>query len=115
MPEIRRRRLDGAVWVPLRSIARTTEEGQYGHFGYRSEFYRVGSLAVAIEDKDKAQKLGWEDVGILHDHSGWVDKGKYVPCDVRRSDDDGSLGTYLALEQRGNAEEHAEWHLHQDL
>src|SRR5215470_14814178 len=110
MPEIRRRKLEGAVWVPLRSISRWTEGGQYGHLGYRSEFYGVGTLAVAIDDKAKAEKLGWNEVGILHDHSGFVENGKYVPCDVRPSDYDGFPGTHLLLDQRGNAEEHPEWH-----
>src|SRR5439155_1361452 len=31
------------------------------------------------------------------------------------SDYDGFPGMYLVLDQRGNAEEHREWHLHQDL
>ena len=47
MPEIRRRRVDGTVWVPLRSNRETIEGGQYGDLGYVSEFYGVGTLAVA--------------------------------------------------------------------
>lgn len=115
MPEIRRRKLEGAVWVPLRAISQTTKEGRYGYLGHLSEFYGVGTLAVAIEDKAKAEKLGWSDVGILHNHSGGVENGKYVPCDVRPGDYDGVPGTHLVLDQRGNGEEHSEWHLHQDL
>ena len=115
MPEVRRRKLEGAVWVPLRSVDRRTRGGNYGDLGYLSEFYGVGTLAVAVEDKAKAEKLRWEDVGIGHDHTGGVENGKYVPCDVRQSEYDGFPGTYLVLDQRGNLEEHHEWHLHQDL
>jgi len=115
MPEIRRRKLEGAVWVPLRAISQEIEEGRYGHLGYLSEFYGVGTLAVAIEDKAKTEKLGWSDVGIGHDHSGSVEYGKYIPCDVRPSEYNGFPGTYLVLDQHGNREERSEWHLHQDL
>ena len=89
MPEIRRRKLEGAVWVPLRAINRIAETGRYGDLEHLSEFYGVGTLAVAIEDKAKAEKLDWNDVGISHDHSGGIENGKYVPCDVRPSDYDG--------------------------
>ena len=115
MPEVRRRRLEGAVWVPLLSIDRRTAGGDYGDLGYKSEFYGVGTLAVAVEDKAKAEKLGWEDVGIGHDHTGGVERGRYVPCDERPREYDGFPGTYLVLQQRGNLEERAVWHLHQDL
>ncbi len=113
MRDIRRRTLERAVWVPLRAMKQQIETGRYGHLGYLSEFYGVGTLAVPIEDKAKAEKLGWTDVGILHNHSGWVDNGKYVPCDVRPYD--GFVGIHLILDQRGNRDEHAEWDLHQDL
>lgn len=115
MPEIRRRKLEGAVWVPLRASSRTNEVGRYGYLGHRSQFYGVGTLAVAIENKSKAETLGWTDVGILHDHSGRVENGTYIPCDVREDDYDGVPGIHLILDQRGNGEEHREWHLHQDL
>jgi hypothetical protein len=116
MPEIRRRRLEGAVWIPLRASIRTDEGGEFGHAGYKSEFYGVGTLAVAVGIKAEAtNKLGWDEVGLCYDHSGFVEKGKYVPSDVRHGDYDGVPGIYLVLAQRGNREEHEEWHLHQDV
>lgn len=115
MPEIRRRKLEGAVWIPLRA-SRRDEVGEFGHAGYRCEFYGVGTLAVAVENKAEAsKKLGWDEVGLRHDHRGFVEKGKYVPSDVRNGDYDGVPGIYLALAQRGNSEEHEEWYLHQDV
>src|SRR6266481_1565532 len=79
MPEVRRRRLEGAVWIPLRSIDRGAKGGHYGDLGYLSEFYGVGTLAVADADKAKAETLGWQEVGIRHDHTGGLENGRYVP------------------------------------
>src|SRR5713101_359124 len=51
MLEIRRRRLEGAVWIPLRASSRTDEAGEFGRAGYKSVFYGVGTLAVAVGAK----------------------------------------------------------------
>src|SRR5438045_1718171 len=110
MPDERRRKLEGAVWIPLRASIRTDEVGVYGDRGYKSEFYGVGTLAVAANDRAKAGKLDWMDVGISHCHSGGIERGEYVPADVRRDYGDTPGGLYLVLEQRGNRDEHGEWH-----
>ena len=115
MPEVRRRKLANAVWIPLRAIHRIEEIGRPGHAGYKSEFYGVGTLAVSIENKREAEKLGWMDVGINHQHSGYVEEGKYIPADIYQDYRDEFSGVHLVLEQRGNSAEHSEWHLHQDL
>ena len=64
MPDERRRKLTGAVWVPLRAVNTIEEVGQLGHHGYKSEFYGVGTLAVSTKIKLPAEKLGWMDIGI---------------------------------------------------
>jgi len=51
MPEVRRRKLANAVWIPLRAIHRIEEIGNHGHAGYRSEFFGVGTLAVPTEKR----------------------------------------------------------------
>jgi hypothetical protein len=66
-----------------------------------------------LEQKQAAEKLGWSDVGISHDHSGYVDEGRYVPADIFEDRD--IVGINLVLAQRGNALEPSEWHLHQDF
>lgn len=38
MPDERRRKLTGAVWIPLRAMDKIEEIGQLGHLGYKSEF-----------------------------------------------------------------------------
>ena len=51
MPEVRRRKLANAVWIPLRAIHRIEEIGDDWHAGYKSEFYGVGALAIPTEKK----------------------------------------------------------------
>jgi hypothetical protein len=115
MPEVRRRKLANTVWLPLRAIHRIAEIGSYGHAGYRSEFYGVGTLAVPVENKLEAEKLGWMDVGISHNHSGYIEGGEYIPADVYYDYHGEFRGSYLVLDQRGNTVEKSEWHLHQDF
>ncbi len=115
MPDERRRKLTGAVWIPLRAMDKIEEIGQLGHLGYKSEFYGVGTLAVPVNKKPATEKLGWMDVGISHNHSGCVEHKKYIPCDVYEDYSGKFSGLHLVLDQRGNSTEHHEWYLHQDF
>jgi hypothetical protein len=115
MPEVRRRKLANAVWIPLRAIHRIEEIGDDWHAGYKSEFYGVGTLAIPTENKREAEELGWTDVGIGHQHSGRVEEDKYLPADVYQDRRGAFSGVHLVLDQRGNSAENSEWHLHQDF
>jgi hypothetical protein len=111
----RRRKLEGSVWIPLRAINTIEEMGVIGHLGYKSEFYGVGTLAILTSKKLLAEKLGWMDVGISHNHCGRVEGKKYIPCDIYQDFGAKLSGVHLVLDQRGNSLEQPEWHLHQDL
>ncbi len=113
--DVRRRRLDTAVWIPLRAIHTLREVGRKGYVGHLEEFYGVGSLAVFSGQREAAEKLGWMDVGISHEHSGCYQDGRYIPADHYESYEGELIGIHLVLEQRGNRDEQSEWHLHQDL
>lgn len=113
MRELRRRHLAGVVWIPLRAMQTLANIGQPGYAGHKSEFVGVGTLAVPLRSRATAERLGWMDVGISHDHTGYVDDDKYVPADVYN--DRELSGIHLALNQRGNTAEPSEWHLGQDL
>jgi hypothetical protein len=115
MPEVRRRKLADAVWIPLRAIYPIRRVGEHGHCGYTEEFYGVGTLAVPIENKADADKLNWHDVGISYQHSGRVQDGKYIPADVYDHYGGRFLGLHLVLDQRGSQAENPEWHLNQDF
>jgi hypothetical protein len=103
------------VWIPIRAINSIREEGKLCYNGYVSEFFGAGSIAVPINHKADAEKLGWLDVGILHSHSGYVQDGEYVPVHLYKDPDGTFIGEHLVVEQRGNSEEHSEWHLSQDF
>ncbi len=46
MQEVRRRFFDKAVWIPLRAAHKIESIGEYGHLGYKEEFFGAGSLAI---------------------------------------------------------------------
>jgi len=82
MTEIRRRKFASSDWIPLRAVQPICEEGNRGHFGFKKEFFGAGSLALPVDLKEKANKLGWSDVGINNEHRACVDDGCYMPTDV---------------------------------
>jgi hypothetical protein len=113
MPDVRKRKLNSAVWIPLRASLRLVASGRRGHCGFREEYFGAGSIAVPLDRKADAEKLDWSDVGLRHSHGGGMDGRRYVPADIF---EDGDLkGLALVLEQDGNSDDHCEWHLHQDL
>jgi hypothetical protein len=113
MRALRRRRLDSAVWIPLRASQVIEEEGKYGYVGYKEEFFGAGTIAVPLEKRDKAEELGWTGLGISYDPAPYADEDKYVPADVFELSDYEALN--LVLEQRGNSIENRIWYLHHDL
>ncbi len=115
MPDIRRSKLGTAVWIPLRAVHQIERAGEYGFVGFKEEFYGAGSLAVPTRSKEKAMQLGWDSIGISHNHSGYVEDGRYVPADVYEGHRTDLVGVHLVLDQRGGGGEPSEWHLHQDF
>ena len=115
MEAVRRRWLATAVWIPLRAVTHPCKAGDFGFSGFTEEFFGVGSVAVPLGAKFAAEQLGWDDIGISHQHGSYVNDGKYVPCDAYMADGGAFEGVHLVLEQRANRNETREWHLHQDL
>ncbi len=127
MPEICRRPLDRAAWIPLRESCEHDEEGEPGHEGHREVFAGIGTIAFLVEDRATAEHLRWEDAGISNSQRGrCYGDGRYLPADVFVASIaldhpvEGSpgwvniLGTHLVLEQYSD-EGPAEWHLNQDI
>jgi len=115
MRDVRKLRLDAAVWIPLRASKFLKQSGTLGHLGYCEEFFGVGSIAVPLAQRSAAEVLGWSDVGIGHDHRSYVEGGNYVTADTYHSHRGELTGFALVLQQRGNGQDQQEWHLHQDL
>jgi hypothetical protein len=115
MGDIRRRKLDGSVWIPLRASQTIESAGKRGHLGYRSEFFGAGSIAVLLKERAGADALRWHDLGLYHTHRGSIQGRQYVPADVFRAREPALNAVALVLAQDGNSDEHSEWHLHQDF
>lgn len=115
MPDVKKRFYDKAVWIPLRAVNTISSVGKYGYIGHKKEFFGAGTLAVPLNNKSDAEKLGWMDVGIIHDHGSYVDNGIYHQSDIYEDYEGKFTGIHLLLAQRGNSAEQGVWHLHQDI
>ena len=115
MKDILRKSYNKSVWIPLRAIEYKIEDGKYGHSGYLKELFGSGSIAIPSEQVDNAKKLGWMDIGIGHQHLGWVDDGQYIPAEEYRSNDGKVNGINLVLDQYSNDGSPNIWHLNQDI
>ena len=115
MRDIRKRNFSKSVWIPLRAVTHNISEGKYGYEGYREEFFGTGSIAVPITHIENAKTLGWMDIGISHQHSGYVENGFYVPADVYKDYRGRFEAIHLVLEQASHDESPHTWHLNQDL
>jgi hypothetical protein len=115
MSDIRRAKLATAVWIPLRAVQNIERTGKFGFVGFKEDFFGAGSVAVPVENKDAAMQLGWDSVGIAHNHAGYVEDGRYIQADVYVSHRGNFVGVNLVLDQRGSGGEQSEWHLHQDF
>ncbi len=92
-----------------------TKEGKYGYPGYRREFFGLGSLAVPVAKRNVAAKLGWHDIGIIHDQGVWATKDFYKPAEIYQYNEGEDLGVELAMIQHFDGAEQRQWHLNQDL
>jgi len=115
MLDVKRRFHDTAVWIPLRAVHTISSVGKYGYIGHIEEFFGAGTLAIPLKNTSDAEKLGWMDVGIIHDHGSYVDNGIYHQSDIYEDYEDKFTGIHLLLAQPGNRQEYGVWHLHQDI
>jgi hypothetical protein len=113
MTEIRKRRFDSAVWIPLRATQQS-EVGKWGHLGFESEFFGAASLAIPLRKRDAAARLDWSDLNLMHDHRGYAKRGGYVAAN--EYDDKQLKGAVpLVMSQSGSSAEPRTWHIHSDF
>ena len=115
MPDIRRRIFNKSVWIPLRAALNNESNGKYGYEGYKEDFFGSGSIAVPTKDLESVKKLGWTDIGISHQHSGYIEDGAYIQADIYKDYSSEFEGVHLVLEQMSHDDEPQIWHLNQDL
>jgi hypothetical protein len=101
MTDIRRRKLNTAVWIPLRA-AQKQSIGEFGTLGYWEEFFGAGSIAVPLDKKTSAETLGWSEFGLMNGHRGGMEGDRYVPADVFDGYGLHLNAVALALVQEGN-------------
>lgn len=115
MHEIRKRRINRAVWIPLRAMEHLEQRGKPGEPGYRDVFYGANSLAVDLEKRKEADSLSWHAAYFGHDNRSSAEDDRYVPCDICETAKDNSIGVFPALCQNLESGDPDEWHLHQDI
>lgn len=117
MPEIRRRRLSTAVWIPLRQSETLTVGGTDRKPGFYEETLCVGSLGVYADQRDSGKKLSWHDIGLIHTPGPYAyNDGRYKPADQYHFHDDGpAIGVELVILNRLNSDHDTEWLINQDL
>lgn len=115
MLDIRRKNYSKSVWIPLRAAQCNESEIPFGYNGYKETFFGSGSVAVPAASIAAAKTLGWMDIGIRQNHSGWVDGNIYTTAETFVDCGEGFDGVCLVLEQVSQDESANIWHLNQDL
>ncbi len=114
MNDLRKKKLDKSVWIPLRSQKSIRNQIQFGETGYQEEFLGHGSIMVPFDKKEIVQKLSWTDIGLSNSKGLNYVYGEYYQSDIYENND--LKGFHLVIDQTfdNNFDNH-EWHLHQDL
>ncbi len=114
MKDLKKRKLNNSVWVPLRAQKSIRNNVDFGKEGYQEEFIGHGSLMIPVDRKEVTKDLSWTDIGISHSQGLNFVFGEYSQVDIYESND--FQGIHLVLDQTfdNNFDNH-EWHLHQDL
>jgi hypothetical protein len=114
MQDLRKRKLDSSVWVPLRAEKSIKNDTGFGKIGFQQEFTGHGSLMIPLDKKAVTENLDWSDIGISDTNGSNFWDGQYLQSDISKHDN--FEGTHLVLNQSfDNNLDNNEWHLHQDL
>lgn len=112
LSDIRHRRFNKSVWIPLRAL-QDQSIGENGYLGYKEDFFGCASLAIPSENKDVVEKIELHDINLSN--TGYYQDGKYTSSDEYEGGTGEFIGLHLVLEQHINRAELIEWHLHQDF
>jgi hypothetical protein len=114
MQDLKKRKLDNSVWIPLRSQKSIRNNIDFGEVGYQEEFTGHGSIMIPVDKKGVTNSLSWNSIGISHSQGLDFVFGKYSQTDIYEGDD--FQGIHLVLDQTfDNNFDSYVWHLHQDL
>ena len=77
MSEIRKRKLERSVWIPLCAKQIISKQGEYGYLSHLEEYFGVGSLAIPLKDEKEIGKLTWSDLGNQRNEP-YIENQKYI-------------------------------------
>lgn len=93
-----RRVFSNATWVPLRASI-NNEEGEVRDIGYVNEYFGCGSVAFSPENREVAEKLSWNSIGISHDAQPYAyEDGYYLSIEQYQYTDKEPIGIHLVFE-----------------
>ena len=116
LSQFRKRVMDSQAWIPLHAVESAEESGQYGHVGYRKDFFGCGTVALPVEHREAMHKVGWSDLGIGRTYRGYSEDGIYVPADEFRPWNlEGVIGHFFVMLQNRSDQNDRDWIVSPDL
>ena len=116
MKDVKGRSLTKAVWIPLCAYDASSKVGDYGHIGYKAEYFSAIAVMLPAESYKAALTLDWTCVSRNHSHRPCVQNGKFLAAGTFQSYGKHEIaGNYPVLQQRFEAGESEEWHLDQEI
>lgn len=110
-----RRNFASSAWVPLRASC-SEKQGDIKNIGYTAEYFGCGSVAFPPEQKERANKFGWSEVGVFHRTQPYAyDNGYYSPVEQYEYNDVEPIGVNLVFEYIQPVIGTREWILNPDL
>ncbi len=103
-----------ATWVPLRAT-KNNEQGCVFKIGYESDLFACGSIAVPVDLKDRAEKLSWDDLGIVETKPYAYSDGRYSPVEQYEYNDNEPLGIHLVFDYSQPVIDKTIWMLNPDM
>ncbi len=114
--DLKRRRYDTQVWVPLRAEHYRIQDGEHGYVGYREEFLLAGSVAVDIAHENRVRTADANDMIQQSESRPHVDNdGNYVTAEKAECFFKDVSGIKIVLQQRIPGSDRPEWSLNQDF
>ncbi|WP_110674235.1 hypothetical protein [Salinicola sp. RZ23] len=110
-----RRTFSKSTWVPLRASVEN-ENGNVKNIGYSNEFFGCGSVAFSPENREIAEELSWEDIGLSSTIGPCAyEDGFYSTIDEYQYNDREPVGVHLVLELHLPVVGGRQWILNPDL
>ncbi|MGP5225927.1 hypothetical protein [Psychrobacter aquimaris] len=110
-----RRNFTNSTWVPLRANC-SEEQGDIRNIGFTKEYFGCGSVAFPIGQRNRADKLSWDDIGIGRSARPYsYEDGHYSPIEEYEYNDKDPIGINLIFEHYQPVVGTTKWILNPDL